>query len=106
MLKPNRLLTTLSLAALVGSAACAANGRLGVGVVYVSREPPVERVEVVTTRPGPAHVWIAGHWAWRDPEYVWIAGRWEEPRAGFHEWVRGHWDRDRRGWFWVEGHWR
>jgi hypothetical protein len=74
--------------------------------VYVVREPPAERVEVIVAQPSPAHVWIAGHWGWQREDFVWIAGRWERPAPQFHEWVRGHWEREPRGWFYIEGHWR
>ena len=76
------------------------------GVVYVTRQPPVARVEVIGVRPGPAHVWIGGHWLWRESDFVWIGGRWEEPRAGFREWAPHRWEHDRNGWYFVEGHWR
>ena len=41
-------------------------------------ERPAERVEVITVRPSPA--------------YVWVAGRWERRRDGW-EWISGHWER-------------
>ena len=88
------------------SVACAANPRAGVGVVYVGNRPPVARVEVISVRPGPAHVWIGGYWAWSARDYVWVPGRWEVPRAGFRRWESGHWEHGRRGWFWVDGRWR
>ena len=106
MIGASRLFRVLLLVAVAGSSACVANPRPRVGIVYVSRQPPVERVEVIAVRPGAAHVWIGGHWTWRDPEFVWISGRWEMPGAGFREWVPGHWARDRFGWYFIDGHWR
>ena len=40
--------------------------------------PPPPRYEVIPVAPGPAHVWIAGHWVWRPErhEHVWIPGAW------------------------------
>src|SRR5215475_14602945 len=71
------------------------------GVAYVVRQPPVERVEVIPASPGLEYVWVKGHWGWRRDNYEWIAGRWVVPERGFHEWVPGRWERDRGGWFWV-----
>jgi hypothetical protein len=105
MLKRGQLIRTLSLVALSGAMACV-SPRPRVGVVYVAGRPPVDRVEVIAVAPGPAHVWIGGHWAWRGAEYVWIPGHWEMPGAGFRAWVPGHWAHDRFGWYWIEGHWR
>ena len=76
------------------------------GVAYVVRQPPTERVEVISTSPGIEYVWVRGHWGWRRDEYEWIPGRWVVPERGYHEWVAGRWEHDRGGWFWVEGHWR
>ena len=75
-------------------------------VTYVNREPPPLREEVVVARPGPAYVWIKGHWDLRAGEFEWVAGRWARPEPGFHEWVAGRWAHEPRGWFYVEGHWR
>lgn len=74
--------------------------------MYVVRRPPPERVEVIAVAPSPAHIWIAGHWMWREPEFVWMSGRWDVPAPGFRRWERGRWQHDRNGWFWLEGHWR
>jgi hypothetical protein len=86
--------------------ACAANPRPKTRVEYVVRQPPAERNEVVPTSPGPAYVWVKGHWGWRRNDYEWIPGHWAVPARGYREWVPGRWDRDRHGWFYVEGHWR
>ena len=105
MTKRSQLLRALSIVTLAGAMACAANPRPRAGVVYV-REPPVERVEVIAVRPGPAHIWVAGFWAWRGADFVWIPGHWEQPRVGYRDWVPGRWVHDRFGWYFVEGHWR
>ena len=86
--------------------ACAVNPRPRVGVEYVVRQPPAERVEVVPASPGVEYVWVKGHWGWRRDDYEWIPGHWTVPERGFREWVPGRWERDRQGWFYVEGHWR
>ncbi len=78
--------------------------------VVVRTPPPLPppRVEVIPGQPGPAHVWVPGHWAWQGPErgYVWAPGYWAVPQAPAHVWVPGHWETRHGGYVWVEGHWR
>ncbi len=96
-------------AALVGTTACTlyVRGPLPpAGAVFVVREPPPPRREVIPVRPGAGYVWIGGYWIWRPPEYVWVPGRWVLPPPGHRKWVAGKWYREPRGWFWVEGYWR
>ncbi|HEY7682196.1 MAG TPA: YXWGXW repeat-containing protein [Gemmatimonadales bacterium] len=76
------------------------------GAVYASRRPPPDRVEVVTVRPGPGHVWIGGHWRWDQADYVWVPGHWVPVERGYHRWVPGRWHHGRRGWYYLDGHWR
>jgi hypothetical protein len=105
----NRFVMTRLMAAAVAAGtlgACASNPRPRVGVEYVMREPPRERVEVVSEAPGREYVWVKGHWAWRRNDYEWVPGRWVLPERGYRAWEPGHWDHDRGGWFYVEGHWR
>jgi hypothetical protein len=68
---------------------------------------PPAPVEVVPVAPGPAYVWIPGHWAWRGRHagYVWVAGRYTVTQPG-HVWVPGHWAPRPGGHVWVPGHWR
>jgi hypothetical protein len=101
-----RLMAGVIAASAVG--ACAANPRprTGLGVEYVVREPPAERVEVVPASPGAEYVWVKGHWGWRRNDYEWVPGHWAIPERGFREWVPGRWERDRNGWFYIEGRWR
>jgi len=88
------------------STGCVMYGRPRVGVVYVSREPPVERVEVIPVAPAVGFVWIKGYWAWRASEFAWMPGRWERPIEGRREWIPHRWEHDRNGWYLVEGRWR
>lgn len=106
MLKSRLMVKALVFAVLSGAVACAPPPRPRPNVVYVVRQPPAERVEVITLRPGAAHVWVGGFWTWRGGDFVWIPGHWEVPRASFREWVPGRWARDRQGWFFIDGHWR
>jgi hypothetical protein len=95
------LCLTLSL-----SVGCARNPHERVAISYVNREPPPERVEVISTSPGQEYVWIKGHWAWRHDDYEWIGGHWVRGENNAREWAPGRWEHDRQGWYWVEGHWR
>lgn len=75
------------------------------GVVAVRRPPP-DRVEIITTSPGPDYIWIRGHWGWQANDYVWVTGRWDRPYAGYRRWEPGRWRHVRGGYVWVEGRWR
>ncbi len=76
------------------------------GAVFVVREPPRPRAEVLIGAPGPGFTWIAGYWQWGREEYRWVPGRWERPPARFRHWEPGRWRHHRNGWYWVEGRWR
>jgi hypothetical protein len=67
-LKKKRIIAFVVLLAVIGVVNCAP-----------TMPPPPNRVEIVTVKPYPDAVWVAGHWKW---------SRW------YHEWV------------WVPGHWR
>ena len=77
-------------------------------VVRTPPVPPPSQVEIVPVRPGPAHVWVPGHWAWRGSErgYVWVGGHWAVPQGSNYVWMPGHWAQESGGYVWVEGHWR
>ena len=44
--------------------------------VVVRGPRPPDRVDIVTVRPSPAHVWVRGQWVRRGDGWVWIGGRW------------------------------
>lgn len=74
--------------------------------VVVRIGPPPPRREVIVTRPGAHHVWVAGYHRWDGRQYVWTPGTWVvPPQPYYHRWVAGHWRRAPGGWVWVEGHW-
>jgi len=75
-------------------------------VVLVNRKPPLVKVEVRSTKPGPRYVWRPGHWACRDEEWVWIAGVWVLPPTDGDVWVPAKWVKTPGGWELVEGHWK
>ncbi|MCG6961713.1 MAG: YXWGXW repeat-containing protein [Acidobacteria bacterium] len=74
--------------------------------VLVRVPPPAARVEVRPARPGPGHVWVAGHWRWSGRRYVWASGHWARPPHAGAVWAAGHWARRGGGWLWVAGHWK
>ncbi len=86
--------------------ACAVAQRPRAGVVYVQQRPPARVVEVLLVAPSRAHVWVSGHYDWRNREYVWIPGRYEVPRTGFRRYEDGRWVHGRLGWYFVDGRWR
>ena len=89
--------------ALLAALACA--GSMSLGVVYVERRPPPDRVEVIVGAPGRDYVWMRGYWRWERNDYAWVPGRWVRPERGYRKWVPGHWRHSRHRWYWVEGHW-
>ena len=68
--------------------------------------PPPVQVEVIPVAPGPAYVWVPGHWFWRGRGYVWVPGYYAVPAQPGYVWVAPHWAPRRGGWVWVQGHWR
>ena len=78
------------------------------GPVIVRTPPPAPppQVEVVTVQPGPAYMWVAGHWAWRRGGYVWVPGHWAVPAGPNYVWAPGHWAPHAHGHIWIEGRWR
>ena len=67
---------------------------------------PAPQVEVAPPSPGPAYVWVPGHWVWRRRAYVWVPGYWAVPTAPGYVWVPGHWAARGAGYVWIEGRWR
>jgi len=55
--------------ALVASAAAIALPSIA-DVIYIEKAPPPIRVERFEPRPG--HIWVRGHWEWRDGRHEWI----------------------------------
>jgi hypothetical protein len=107
-----RMVAVLSLVATMGGCVFTGNRSSSssssgpVSVMFVTREPPVERVEVVSARPNEESVWIGGHWTARGNSYVWTPGRWQHPEPGTTTWESGKWVREQRGWYYTEGRWR
>jgi hypothetical protein len=82
-------------------------GRAPAGrVVLVDVPPPALQEEQVPGRPGPHHVWIAGHWRYRNGNYLWVRGRWEVPPRPRARFVAPHWDERGGSHLFVEGYWQ
>jgi hypothetical protein len=67
-------------------------------------QPPVEKEEVITTRPGPNYTWIPGRWRWEN-KWNWSTGHWFANPHPNAVWVPGHWVSKPHGWVWIRGHW-
>jgi hypothetical protein len=78
---------------------------VGVGVAYVDRGPPRERVEIRSVPPGRGYVWVRGYWRWTGGGYDWVSGRWEAVGPGRRSYRPGRWRHNRQGWYWVDGRW-
>ena len=87
------------LAACLGSIATPATA-----AVYVDIAPPPLRSEAMPA-PRRGHVWVAGHWEWRNRHHQWVAGTWVRERRGY-QYVQPSWtERDGR-WQMERGSWR
>jgi len=75
-------------------------------IVKIKPKPP--KAVVKPPKPGPKHVWIAGHWQWNKQtnNYVWTKGHWTKPKRPGTTWVPGHWNDTPNGYKWVPGHWK
>ena len=71
----------------------------------VKSAPPPLKTESKPLKPGPAYVWIAGHWKYSGGTYVWVAGHWTRPPKSDRVWVSGHWVKRPGGYVYIPGHW-
>jgi hypothetical protein len=71
---------------------------------YVQVAPPAPRTEAVpAARRG--HVWVAGHWEWKNKKHHWVKGTWIRERRGY-VYTQPTWqERDGR-WMMQRGDWR
>ncbi len=93
---------------LLGAGLLVAGCYVATPVVQAPPPAPAPQAEIVPPSPGPAYVWVGGHWAWRGPRrgYVWIPGYYAVPVQPGWVWVPGYWAPSGGGYVWVEGHWR
>jgi hypothetical protein len=73
--------------------------------VRVAVAPPPLRVESQPPAPSSAHVWLAGHWAWRGGHHVWIPGHWALAPGPGSTWVEPRWVQAGGRWVFYEGYW-
>jgi hypothetical protein len=93
--------------ALALSAAASADPLPVVEAQLVAVAPPAPRREVVvlSSPPGPRHVWAAGSWDFRRGSWVWIAGRWARRPASDARWIPAEYVRAAGRWRYVPAHW-
>ena len=90
---------------LMGSApGCVATLRVKPAVVVVDESPPEPQYEP-TPAPRSGHVWVRGHWEFRNNQWKWSRGYWKTQRAS-HVWVEGHWERRGNRHHWIAGSWQ
>lgn len=73
--------------------------------VKVKVAPPAVKVERPPIAPSPSHVWLAGHWAWRDHRHLWVPGQWAVAPAPGYTWVAPRWVPESGQWVYYEGYW-
>lgn len=72
-------------------------------VVFVQVAPPPLRAEIIPA-PRRGHLWVAGHWGWRNHHHQWIKGTWIRERRGYQYsqpmWLErdGRWQMERGAW--------
>lgn len=67
---------------------------------------PASGTDTVTDQPSPQHVYISGHWTWKDGAYAWASGHWELPPTNGAVWVASRWEKKDAGYALVEGYWQ
>lgn len=82
-----------------------ADGTQTTQTVVVTQAPPAPQQEVVSARPGPDYVWVAGYWRWRDSRYEWVAGHWEVPPRTGAVWIPPRWAPESGGYRFYDGYW-
>lgn len=94
-----KILAAALLAASFGTIATTASAEIVVRVA-----PPPLRAETAP-QPRRNHVWVPGHWEWRNRNHHWVAGTWIRERRG-HRYNQPEWvERDGR-WHMQRGYWQ
>ena len=73
--------------------------------VVVTQAPPALQADVVIAQPTSQHVWIAGHYTWRDNQYQWMTAHWELPPYTNAAWVKPSWEQQGNAYKFTEGYW-
>jgi hypothetical protein len=93
-----KLILATMVAASFGTIATAATA-----AIIVQVAPPPPREEAIP-QPRRGHVWVGGHWGWRNGRHQWVRGTWVRERRGYQysqpEWVErdGRWHMERGNW--------
>src|SRR5262249_42088332 len=66
--------------------------------VRVTVAPPAVKAELRPVAPSSRHVWLPGHWAWRERRHVWVPGVWALPPAVGYTWVEPRWAPEQGQW--------
>lgn len=67
---------------------------------------PPSPTDAVDDQPSPQHVFVSGHWTWKDGAYTWVSGAWELPPSPGAEWVGPRWEKKDNGYVLIEGVWQ
>ncbi len=73
--------------------------------VVVTQAPPAMQADVVIAQPSTKHVWIAGHYTWRDNQYQWMTAHWELPPYANATWVNPTSEQQGNAYKFTEGYW-
>src|SRR5688572_23556897 len=71
---------------------------------YPTEAPPPPQREVSSTRARRGHVWVHGHWEWKDYNWVWVKGHYERFRPG-KRYTAGRWEQKGDRWSWIDDQW-
>jgi hypothetical protein len=73
-------------------------------VEYFPAPPDSLEVGPSSEPPTVDHIWVPGHWTWRETRYAWRAGYWTPAHAGWI-WVPAHYVWTPHGYVFVPGFW-
>ena len=76
-----------------------------VPAVRSGEAPPPNKQEDAVQCPSPAHVFVEGHWVWRDSSYKWLPGQWTIPPGSSCTWTAAKYKKKGKNWAFYEGHW-
>ena len=72
---------------------------------YAPEAPPPKKVESMW-KCKRGHVWVPGHWVWKDNRYSWLPGYCKKRPRAKALWIPGQWEEHPKGWVWIPGHWK
>ena len=72
----------------------------------VKKAPPPLRVEVISVRPSPRHVWVTGYWLWEADTYIWMPGAWMAPPEPAAVWIAPRYESRSGVSIFISGYWK